>query len=168
MTWWLFLSLVLPRFTEEICDFKKNKTHKISEKHFSVCNYKILAAYYNLKSRLKLYRVNNLRLSSGANRKLSLPVDPGINPKSLFSCLSLFLGTVYCTAPPVGFNLIYTHPDINYINLTCSISRVRNKRGCLLIFGIFSIDWLIFDSFLQRHLLGWIWSIHGLTSTISI
>ena len=147
-----------------------HKTHKTSEKHFSVCNYKILAAYYNLKSSLKLYRVNNLRLSSGANRKLSLPVDPGINPKSLFSCLSLFLGSVYCTAPPVGFNLIYTHPDINHINLTCSISRVRNKRGRLLIFGIFSIsyqiDFLIL--FLQLHLLGWIWSIPGLTSTISI
>ena len=35
MTGWLFLSLVLPRFTEEICDFKKDKTHKISGKYFS-------------------------------------------------------------------------------------------------------------------------------------
>ena len=98
----------------------------------------ILEANYFVKCPLKLWKFNDRRLSSGANRKLSLPVDPGINPKSLFSCLSLFLGSVYCAAPPVGLNLIYTRPDINHINLTCSISRVRNKHNPTFIkFWIF-------------------------------
>ena len=99
---------------------------KITEKLWHWWGYmysEILEANYFVKCPVKLWKVNDLRLSSGANRKLSLPVDPGINPKSLFSCLSLFLSSVYCTAPPVGFNLIYTHPDINHINLTSSISK---------------------------------------------